>query len=161
MICGLFKASYTVLLQPKSRWCEFSSSCCANPVWTFLAQGIITMICLYCKRPADSKFEIFSSKAYFTYQLSMTTCSKCDNWQLWPTKALTNECPELFETTDNSLNCLNLAKKHCRQLCIQENCLRHSPRKLIRSLTFLQGNVLKILWKTFSLDLKMTMEIFC
>ena len=69
-----FKASYTLLLQPKCRWCEFSSSCCAYPVWTFRAQEIINMICLYCKRPAVSKFEIFSSKAYFTRHLSATTC---------------------------------------------------------------------------------------
>ena len=37
-----FKASFTVLLQPKCSWCEFSSSCCAYSAWTFLAEGIIT-----------------------------------------------------------------------------------------------------------------------
>ena len=37
-----FKASFTVLLQPKCSWCELSSSGCTYSVWTFLVQGIIT-----------------------------------------------------------------------------------------------------------------------
>ena len=97
---------------------------------------IITMICLYCnycKTPADdSKFEIISSKASFTYQLFIATCSKCDNWQLWPTKALTYECPELFSTTDNSRNCLNLANKHCRQLLHLVKLFETFPKKTHR-----------------------------
>ena len=37
-----FKVSLTVLLRPTCSWCEFSSSCCAYSLWTFLVQGIIT-----------------------------------------------------------------------------------------------------------------------
>ena len=40
-----FKASFTVLLQPKCSWCEFSPPLVVHTLhilWTFLAEGIIT-----------------------------------------------------------------------------------------------------------------------